>query len=742
MIDTWFKKDLDVIYEKHGVAVFVDESRQAEFLLETVDVSIKVYKVSGEIEELKAKYEIEKNGEVNKKFLIYTQTPMDKLKFIREYCETNGAIWVRYLQHYIKNKVYDTLNLNLNLPGKELITAARVSIGRDRVYWMDLCHKGAGEIFNIEKELLPFLDDPKSFIEKYDAQVIETFFKRINEHLSQDYIEKPPETIAAEVVKAMLDGLAFNKSDNILYNVYCGWLDSLTYKSSFSQYLNNYKMLENIELWQVSPSHPFLDIDHRWLKEIGDELYNKEKLPDYLAKIDQRCQSRQAENLGIIFWRDVKVLLEFDSKNIAYLTSLNECVEFYTKHFYALDNAIRNLYSHFLNDKSLLGPFQEYYKDLTNIFLDKWFKYFDEFKSTQTGVLQRTINENSCKTVIIVGDGVAYEISQNIVKNVSKEFLVVQDVILADIPSETENNMSRIYMDNGAIEKVQAKREKFLADTNSDKSIGFVDLDKVSDDMEQYQYLICTYNDIDAIGEKLQHKALKYFTETEQLFAQKIEFLLRNGYKKVYLTSDHGFVLTGILNESDKISVEFSGRLQKSERYVRSVEKQNISNDQVCEVEQLYGDFKYLYFSNTLNPFKTPGTYGYSHGGLSPQELITPYICWESNKVDLNSLVVTIENKSDLQSVTGDIFRVTLKASVGEVYSFASERKVYLVFFSKGKQILKSDIVTISNDQEIAKDYDFDGNDTLEVQLLDVASKEQLDKAMVIQNKTRDLGGL
>ena len=33
MIDTWFKKDLARILEPHPVAVFIDESGEAEFLI-------------------------------------------------------------------------------------------------------------------------------------------------------------------------------------------------------------------------------------------------------------------------------------------------------------------------------------------------------------------------------------------------------------------------------------------------------------------------------------------------------------------------------------------------------------------------------------------------------------------------------------------------------------------------------------------------------------------------------------
>jgi hypothetical protein len=70
------------------------------------------------------------------------------------------------------------------------------------------------------------------------------------------------------------------------------------------------------------------------------------------------------------------------------------------------------------------------------------------------------------------------------------------------------------------------------------------------------------------------------------------------------------------------------------------------------------------------------------------------------------------------------------------------ERKIYLVFFSNKKQINKSDVFTIQQDQVITKEYTFDGRKEIEVQLLDAKSKEQLDHAKIKQNMARDLGGL
>ncbi|MCY9666480.1 hypothetical protein M5X11_16170 [Paenibacillus alginolyticus] len=47
--------------------------------------------------------------------------------------------------------------------------------------------------------------------------------------------------------------------------------------------------------------------------------------PNTLAKLCQRNQSRQAQTLGILFWNDVIALLEFDPKDITYLSSFSDC---------------------------------------------------------------------------------------------------------------------------------------------------------------------------------------------------------------------------------------------------------------------------------------------------------------------------------------------------------------------------------------------------------------------------------
>ncbi len=744
MIDLWFKNDLRDIYASHSVAVFIDESGDAQFLLKTIEGEYTIHHANSELEELRIKYLIEKAQPSNERFLVYTRSKKDDLKFIREYCETCGCLEIRYLQNYIKDKVHQTLNLNINLPKDELIAAAKVSVGKDRTYWMDLSHKGATEIFDLNKELLPFVHDPDTYSkEKYDAQLRETFYRKVNELLGQDYLSKPAPTLAGEVVKAMLDGLAAGCCNKILESVYKGWLDSVSYRGSFNGYLGSYKLSSDLDIWNVSIHHPFRQVDERWLAEIGKNITDKARMSTTLAKLRQRNQSRQAQALGICFWSDVIALLEFDPKDIAYLSSFSECVEFYKKHFCRLDTAIRNLYAEFLNKKELLEPFQDLYKEHVSVFLDKWFRFFRDYQENQTGTLQRIIDDaGGLKTAAIVGDGVAYEIAELVAAKVKDSANLRKEAILADIPSETENNMSRIYMANGVTEAVQGNREKYLAAQNPDVSIDFIRLDEVTEEACAGQFLICTYKDIDDMGEKLQQKALKYFPETIDFFAEKISLLLASGYAKVYLITDHGFVLTGLLSEADKITVSPKGDFEKAERYIRTEIKQTDLTPALIEAEKSYKQFGYLYFSKNINPFKTPGLYGFSHGGVSPQELVTPYFCWERSGASAASLSVSIENKGDLKDVTGELFSIKIRADKGAGDLFSMERKVHLVFFANRAQVNKSDVFTIQRNERITKEYTFDGHSEIEVHLLDAATKQQLDRAVVKQNKDRDLGGL
>lgn len=742
MIDKWFNDDIQKILSIHNAAVFIDVAGNCEYLLDTLADGVAIHKTADEIEELHIKYLIEKSRGDGRKHIIYTKTRRDELRYIREYCEIYGTVEISKVENYVREKVLNDINKSISVSSESLQLAAKLSIGKDLDYWKDICHKGDSAIMDLKKELMVFLHSPTAAMDGgSDRQMLDHLFKTVYAMMDMTYVSKPAETIASEIVKFMFDGLARGSSTKFFDELYHNWLDSVSYGSSFRNYLNSYTLPGSIDHWNVSPCHPFKEIDKRWLADIANALHDKDLLASYLPKIKQRRQSKEAGTLNVCFWADVLTLIEFNAKKISELDSLDKCIFYYQNIFYKLDTAIRNLYAEFLNNKKLLEPFQQLYSDHLSVILDKWFRYWDSYQENQTGTLRKIINETDNSTAVIVGDGLSFELAVQIAEKING-YKLEKNIILADLPSETENNMSRIYIDSGITEPLHSKREKYLADNHTDINIQFINLDAVNDQIKPERFLVCTYKDFDSLGEKMQHNALKYFPEAVDFFAEKIGILLYSGYINVYLVSDHGFVLTGLLSESDKISVDISGECHKSERYIRTAERQPQLTQSYIEISKKYAQYNYIYLSKNINPFKSPGVYGFSHGGASPQELITPYFKWSNSSASEAGLTVNIQNKDDLVSVTGDYYTIKLYAPEDGADIFSYERKVILLFLSEGKQVNKSDIITIKAGEIIAKEYSFDKHNDLQVQLLDASTKKLLDIATVKQNISRDFGGL
>ena len=162
----------------------------------------------------------------------------------------------------------------------------------------------------------------------------------------------------------------------------------------------------------------------------------------------------------------------------------------------------------------------------------------------------------------------------------------------------------------------------------------------------------------------------------------------------------------------------------------------------LVEIKKKSDRFDYIYFHKSNNPFKTPGLYGYAHGGISPQELVVPFICFERKGADIKKLEVVIANKENLQAVVGDIFEIILEVGISKEGLFSMQRKVEILFLSSGKQVNKSDIISLKPEEVVKKEYSFDGRNELDAIVIDAETKETLDRATIKQKTIRDMGGL
>ncbi|WP_138994216.1 hypothetical protein [Larkinella sp. C7] len=741
MIETWLYQDIKKTFDR-GYTRFVlsDLHGEASYLLSQLPKNWTVLEAHSELDELHAKY-LAETEHADTPVVFYTRIPVEKLTFLMEYAMIGGNLPITQFQQYIKKQVHKHTGFNLNLVKEDLLTAAKVSVGKDKTYWMDLSHKGSGEIFDLREMLLPFLHEPESFASSMHATVKKAFLSRVQQHIGQTPMDKPAQTVAQEVTQNLLEGLLLNKPDALLLSVYHRWLDSNSAKSSFLTYLKAYTPSTLANPWNVHPDHPFGQVDLLQLQDVVAHLHDRSKLTKWLPAMQARAKNRYARLMQLDWWEAVVALIQFDAKGIQSISSFADAIKFYKESFVPVDRAMRQLLAEFLSNAPLIKPLQEYYHTLVGELLEKWFYYFEDYGQTQQGLLNRIIDNRQGPIAIIVGDGVTYEIADKINRRVGKDLKTTADHFLADLPSVTDNNMSRLYRSDGSWVAEKAERERYLKAEFPKLSIAFVDLEDINHSLSGHDVVICSYKDIDDMGEKLQQKALKFLDTVIDTVSSKIKELEKIGFPTIHLVTDHGFVLTGLISDSDKIEVKPTGASLKTERFIACAERQTTLPAQLLEVKSSYKEFSYLYFAKNLRSFKTPGKYGYAHGGASLQELVVPHFTFTSPHV-VKTLEVVITDKAALKDVVGENFVIRLQAGTGDGGVFSAQRKCKLLIYNNGKEIGASDVISLSVNESASREYSFEKKPELDIILVDATTRAQLDKVVVKKSSIRDLGGL
>ena len=311
---------------------------------------------------------------------------------------------------------------------------------------------------------------------------------------------------------------------------------------------------------------------------------------------------------------------------------------------------------------------------------------------------------------------------------------VSRNTAWSKLPSVTPNGMSALYGLPSAKEDGIAKRQQSLL--QDVPGVEFLPLMQLNHNVTTDK-LVLLYGNIDKIGEKMQLAGLAEINNYEQKLYETIQELLKMGYQHVWLTTDHGYVITGILDEADKQPVPPGGAAE--ERFVTSIDP--ISDKSLIERTDEWLTGAYQYYAQTDKPFKTRGEYGYAHGGLTPQECLIPqyHFFQKDNHIGMR---VTIANKTSLKSVTGQFFNVCLKGSGSSDNVFESERRVLLLFYDKdGHEISRSNIVKIKAGAETVQEYSL-SQERIKLVVVDAVSTEQLDACDIEKSDSRDMGGL
>ena len=745
MTDKWFIQDIEKQLQQRNRTVFLDPSGQCEFLLPLLDkMGVAVLRTDNALneewqmvkEELFLRYDAESRHK-NNKVVFYVTRETAKLSFLFDYCFTHGCLDLTKPGEWLKNKLFANTGLQVQQDSKRLLLYAKLGRNKDINWWRKIIPE-IDKPLNIGDELLPFLKEPDTYLQTLDPEIKEYTESIIFELLGQPYMAKPAKTLASEVANLIFDKLLNNDISGNLLEVYYKWIDSNSYRDSLKEYVSKYTIDKSLNIWGVHPDHCFDAIDIKALKEICDNIRNSTFVKDKLSILKKRAYSSKAASQVPDWWHDVITLLEFDNKPLAACNSFDKVVSFYTSGFNKADRAVRNLYLNFLQEESIIRPLQEYYENLNHELLQHWFEYSSSYRSNQQGYLVELLNSAKPGIAIIVGDGVRYEIADYIATNLEKQHKVERATMIADMPSETEHNMSALYAGSNEVIPIHKDREKKLSELTG-KLITYLNLEALHYGIKA-DFLVLTYKDIDNTGEKLQHGAIKLFGEFEHVLYEKINLLLNMGYKEVHLVTDHGFVLTGLLDESDKIDPVVTGNKDVSERFIRTVDKQN--NTEWIAFDRKYGEYNFVYTAKSPRPFKSKGVYGYSHGGFTPQEIIIPNFVFRKTQDAFKGLAVSIMNKKELIDITGEIFGIKIQAASAKGDLFSTSRKIQALLYANNINYSSSHVFTMDPGTTQSFDFSFNNNSEVQVVLVDAATQEQLDSVIVKKSNARDFGGL
>ena len=739
MIEQWLNEEITKKLKNRGRVVLIDQDRQWEFLATAAINKLPFYKVKDFSESWRRKKEelflrcVAEEEHPEGGIVFYSNQAFEELSFLAEYCVTGGMIVLDI--NWVRNTLVNKTEVQVQLSDNDLFVACQVGIGKTLSWWKSVVQR-LTPIIDTRDFILSFLDNPEIFMKTNSKSAQEMYIKEICRLVGQPVQDKPAATYAKEVAEHIFDGLITGTISEEEYDIYSSWLDSHEYSNALKKYTDDYIVPGNIDVEKVHTNHCFQEIDKLVLQRLVSMLDDSKQTENILRFVKNRVKNQKKNTRIPLWWQEVLTLIDFCYKDQN--LGVEATAKYYMNTYSHLDRAMRRLIQYWISSKEVLRPLQERYDSIQKQLMNDWCKYVMDgsYRENQTGYLVDLIKNANQKIAVIVGDGVRYEVADDFIKKLPGSVIVSKGYMFAGLPSETEHNMSALYTSDGALYQ-KAGRENILS-KETGKDIIYMDLADVSDTTTG-DVLVLTYKDIDDSAEKMEQNALKLFDEYEEMLSTKITQLLHIGYKEVHLITDHGFVLTGILDESDKVPTEdLVGDYQVSERYIRSVEEQ--TSDKYFSMPCEYGPYKYVNFAKNSRPFVSTGKYGYSHGGVSPQELIIPNFVFTYQ--NSNKLGVHIVNKNDLLAITGNQFTIKMQADEDAKDILSSSRKFRVQLFSGNNLIDKSSILNLSVGEKGSAELALEAYDEAEVIIIDADSLDQLDRAVVKKNNMRNLGGL
>lgn len=723
MFKEWLKADIERAAKKSNRVVISDPTRFLTFAVKDLS-DFTVLTLNSDADEMEARLQAQ-TSHAGSKVIFLCFFPARDITQLVEFSGIGGFINMDSPDNYLRNKLYQELHQNITLSESKLLLSAMLSDGKSLTWWRGIVNETI-EPLDLKEHLHLLIKDPKQYQISHDERIFAVLRDEVFKVIGKPSIPLDAAALIGILTETLFMGLVENKLSTHQRDIYNWWANRNDLFPILRNLAADWKIPGNASPLKANPNHPFDALDRQLLVAIGQRLRKGATVADLTEFVKKRVESSEAYSLKPQWLKDLLVLLDFDTSDMYLYGTMKKVTEYYATKFVMLDTALRHLYDKWLSEPEILQPLQEIYESHNKELLGTWFAVAPgNYSPTQSGLIETAL-KSSPKAAVLVCDGLRLEIAEAIASELSDCTEINRQTEYAKLPSVTENGMSALF---GIDKVVNSTAQRFNRLRDSLPEVEIIQYLNLGNAVFSKK-LVVMFGDIDLVGEHKGLAGLRDISNYEVELVEAVKRLHRMGYDDVYITSDHGFVITGLLDEASKVPTP-SG-VDVKERFILSDEY--ISKSNFIGREDPFPGGKYQYYAKSDKPFRTRGAYGYSHGGFTPQECIIPLYRF-SSKHKHSGIEVKIINKDALTSVSGQFFTVRLKGN-----DASTGQRIKVIFYNNGVQD-SSTILKLDGNCEASCELELTGYN-MSIIVQDAKTNNQLDNAQVKKAFSRDLDDL
>jgi len=505
-----------------------------------------------------------------------------------------------------------------------------------------------------------------------------------------------------------------------------------------------------------------------------DEAYSivsKSKENFWLNHDEERKRYWKVAELGL-------QIIQLTKNTVSNAASLKALVDSYTSELYKIDQLQRKFEKEFMevlqpNDVllQLIKLVRTAYNTFTEKIQKKYQQLFSEENWPVAGVQSNTevftkliqpLLKSNTKTAYLLIDALRLELGKELEEQLEKHFNIQLIPSCAYIPTVTKYGMAALlpeaekqlhlenyessleaYMDDKLLLNLTHRKEYLKEKLGTRCEIVTMDKLLSSSTIEAVDLLIITTNEIDNAGENLASNSLHAMHQAVQNLVKAIYLLSMNGFDKLVIATDHGFVLHPVFQPGDSVSKPAGEWIMSKPRSLAgqgAIPENALGfTAQQIGIRSAVKDFLFL---KGFAVFEKNTTY--FHQGLSLQENIVPVLILSKLKIKKEDhVVINVTYKGKDSGI------ITSRRPSFEVATFIEGKIGFEPIVIRMEAIAKDQIVGLPSSDEkvnettklieilpgqsykIAMDMDMDFDGDFEVRITDPVSNKLYSSIMI-----------